>query len=171
MEVWKDIEGYENYQVSNYGRVKSLKFSKERILKPEKNNGGYLYVFLSKNCIEKRYYIHRLVAQAFIVNPDGLKEINHKNEVKTDNRVENLEWCDRKYNNTYGTCIKRRIEKLSKTVYQYSLNNKLIREWSSSHEVERQTKFAQSHINGCCNGRLKTAYGYKWSYIKEPQSN
>ena len=109
-EIWKDIEGYEGeYQISNYGNVKSLNYlrtGKERILKPGKNRGGYYYVQLYKNKA-KNHYIHRLVAQAFIKNPRNLPQVNHKDENKSNNRVDNLEWCMPIYNANYGTRNKR----------------------------------------------------------------
>lgn len=166
-EVWKNIEGYEGlYQVSNMGRVKSLKWGKERILRPI-DNKGYLLVQLWKNKKGKFYLVHRLVSRAFIPNPDNLPFINHRDECKTNNFVDNLEYCDREYNVNYGTAIQRR----SKTVYQYTLDGELVKEYPSTHDVERQLGYAQSHISKCCNGKRKTAYGYIWSYIKEPQSN
>ena len=122
-EIWKDIEGYEGlYQVSNMGRVKSVERMKwsgkcyykapERILKPRKNGGGYLVVMLSKNGKVKTCRVHRLVATAFIPNPNNLPQINHIDENKGNNHMENLEWCDSKYNNNYGTHNKRVSEKL-----------------------------------------------------------
>lgn len=110
IEIWKDILGYEGlYQVSNLGRVKSLNYHKtrkEHILKPT-NCHGYLRVNLSKNKNRKSYLVHRLVGEAFISNFDNLPEINHKDENKHNNCVENLEWCDRQYNNTYGTMLQK----------------------------------------------------------------
>lgn len=116
-EIWKDIEGYEGlYQVSNLGRVKSLdrkeyfyrgdtpveRIRKGCILSPS-SSCGYLHVNLHDGKKRKMKLIHRLVAQAFIPNPDILPEVNHKNELKTDNSVSNLEWCTAKYNSNYGT--------------------------------------------------------------------
>ena len=93
-EIWKDKKDYEgHYQVSNLGRVKSIKFGKEIILK-QKIRGGYYSVGLSKNGIVKTYYVHRLVAEAFIDNPNNYKEVNHKDECKSNNIVSNLEWCE-----------------------------------------------------------------------------
>ena len=117
-EIWKDIEGYEGlYKVSNLGRIKSLpKFhktrysgymKKERILKPRFDTYGYLMVVLCKNKKEKNYLVHKLVANAFIPNTKNYDCINHKDEDKTNNCVDNLEWCDRYYNNNYGTRNKR----------------------------------------------------------------
>lgn len=169
-EVWKDIDEYKGiYMVSNWGNVKSLNYNhtnKERILKPGKDAKGYLYVILYKDSKRKKYKIHRLVAMAFLPNTDNLIEINHKDEDKTNNNVSNLEWCERKYNVNYGTGIQRRTDKQSKIVYQYTMNGEFIREWRSAAEVKRQLGYAPSNICKCCNGKLKAAYGYIWSYIK-----
>ena len=121
-EIWKDIKGYEGlYQVSNLGRVKSLgrwvykeyrgkRWQGEKILKQIKNKFGYLRVYLYKNRKAKCYAIHRLVAQVFIPNPYNLPQVNHKDEDKSNNRVDNLEWCTSFYNNEYGTRKKRWYE-------------------------------------------------------------
>ena len=116
IEEWRTIVGYEGqYEVSSYGRVRSLdrydrmnRFWKGRILNLHTGTGGYLFVGLSSNGNEKNYLVHRMVAQAFIPNPDNLPQVNHKDEDKTNNNVDNLEWCDREYNINYGT-IKDRI--------------------------------------------------------------
>lgn len=117
-EIWKDIEGYEGlYQVSNLGRVRSVdriggrgrRFN-GRILKPKVKTGGYLLVNFSKEGKRKMFSVHRLVAQAFIPNPEGLPQINHKDENPSNNRVENLEWCDGKYNCNYGIRNERRVQ-------------------------------------------------------------
>ena len=162
MEIYKDVEGYEGlYQVSNLGNVKSLgndKTRKEkiRILTKNKKN-GYLFLILSKEGKHKRYYIHRLVAQAFIDNPNNLPEVNHKDEDKTNNHVTNLEFCDRKYNVNYGT----RTEKTSKQVLCVETG----KVYYSAYEVERQLGFARSNISSACNGRIKQAYGYTWKFV------
>ena len=121
-EIWRPVVGYEGlYEVSSYGRVKSLEKSyirkngvinhkSERILIPGKDKGGYLQVSLYCNGERHMKKIHRLVAQAFIPNQDNLPQVNHKDEDKTNNRVDNLEWCDGKYNINYGSCIDRALE-------------------------------------------------------------
>jgi hypothetical protein len=171
-EVWSPVKGYEGlYAVSSMGRVKSLerfdrfgRLVKERILKPEKNKNGYLIVALWKDGKGKMFYVHRLVAQAFLKPVAGKDFINHRDEVKVSNHYLNLEFCSHKENCNWGTAIKRRVEKCSKTVYQYSLDGEFIREYPSTHEVERQTGYSQVGISDCCRGRLKTAYGYIWQY-------
>lgn len=125
-EIWRPVVGYEGlYEVSSYGRVRSLDrydgrnhFIKGKLLKNKDNGNGYLICSLSKNGIVKNKYIHRLVVEAFIERPDGLYEVNHKDENKKNNSVDNLEWCDKKYNNTYGTRIEREIKtKIKKGIY------------------------------------------------------
>lgn len=123
MEYWKDIRGYEEYyQVSSEGRVRSkdrwtrqklgsVQLRKGRLLRLAPHRGGYLQVKLYINGGRKSFLVHQLVAQAFLANPEKLPCVNHKNEDKTDNRVENLEFCSTLYNNTYGT----RIERLRET--------------------------------------------------------
>ena len=114
-EIWKDIQGYEGlYQISNLGRVKSLeriiitnngitKKISEKILKPYLKGNGYYNIVLRKDSKTKCYFVHRLVAKEFIPNPDNLPQVNHKDENKLNNNVDNLEWCTSKYNNNYGT--------------------------------------------------------------------
>lgn len=166
-EIWKDIEGYEGYEVSNLGRVKSLDYRRtgaERVLKPAYSGNGYLFVNLYKDGKEKKHYIHRLVAAAFIPNPHNLPEINHINEQKEDNRVENLEWCTQEYNRNYGTRNERVAKAFSKPVLQLTLDGELMREWPSTHEAHRQGGYNQGTISACCRGIRNTHKGYVWKY-------
>ena len=176
-EIWKDIKGFEGiYQVSNLGRVRSLprqtnnQFGKkERILKPWIKRNGYYQIGLRKQSIVKWYLVHRLVYEAFNGSiPEGL-QVNHINEIKTDNRLENLNLMTPKENTNWGTrnerCSKKQINgKLSKPVLQFTLDNILIKEYASTHQVERELGFANGNIVNCCNGKLKQAYGYIWKY-------
>ena len=167
MEHWKSIAGYEGlYEVSDIGRVKSLKYGKEKILKPGKDRGGYLQVSLCKDGHVKTARIHRLVAEAFIQNPNNLATINHKDEVKTNNAVSNLEWMSMKDNINYGTHNKRSAETRSKSVLMFDKSNgELLATFPSICEAERVTGINISHISECCNGNRKSAGGYVWRYI------
>lgn len=173
-EIWKDIEGYEGlYQVSNLGRVRSLdswirskcnsmRLRKGRIINQRLSLQGYKRVHLSKGNTSKHYVVHRLVAEAFIPNPDNLPQVNHINEFdKTDNKVENLEWCTQEYNHNYGTHNKRVGEKQSKPVYQYTLDNQLVKVWKSTAECRRN---GFNNVSACCRGVLITVKGFRWSY-------
>ena len=163
-EYWKPVVGYEgHYQVSNFGRVKSIKFGKEIILK-QKIRGGYYSVGLSKNGIVKTYYVHRLVAEAFIDNPNNYKEVNDKDEDKSNNIVSNLEWCNAKYNNNYGTKNQRAVKKLSKPVIGVDKVTGLILEFPSVKEAERQLGISNGNICSCLKGRQKSAGGFYWYY-------
>ena len=170
IEIWKTAvykdEIYEGlYKVSNLGRVKSLWFGKEKVLKPVKRKDGYLKVILCKNNEKRTCLVHRLVASTFLENPEGKPEINHIDEDKENNRVDNLEWCDRKYNNNYGTHNERSAKAQSKIVLQLTLTGELIREWPSTRECGRNG-FDQRAVSACCRGntRLKTYKGFRWKY-------
>lgn len=192
-EKWKPVKGYEElYEVSNMGRVKSLNYNhtgKERILKSCKNSAGYLIIELYKNGIGKCYTIHRLVAEAFIPNIDNLPDINHKDENKANNYVNNLEWCTTKYNINYGTAKTRIAEKMTgrkltnehiKKIAEKNTNNPkiskpviginkvsgLIVEFPSAREAERQTGINHGNIAQCCKGKYKSAGGFLWFYAE-----
>ena len=192
-EILKTIKNYEGlYEVSNFGRVKSLEridnnnhLVKEKILKNHKDKDGYLIVVLCKEGKQKTFKVHRLVAQAFIPNPNNYPQVNHKDENKENNFVyinedgtadlekSNLEWCTNEYNHNYGTRNKRMGEtqkgntRGSKPVIQIDKHtNEVINEWISASEAQRQLGIQSSSISQCCTNYPghKSAGGYKWKY-------
>lgn len=167
MEVWKDIAGYEGlYQVSNYGRIKSLPKTvviyngaittrKEKILKQGTRAKYYKFVFLSDGKEAKHFGVHRLVAQAFLPNPNNLPEVNHKDENPANNAVWNLEWCDREYNINYSK---------ARAVVMCDTDGNEIEKFDSIKKASEKTKIHKNSISNVLSGIAKTAGGYKWHY-------
>ena len=178
-EIWRDIVGFEGYyQVSNLGRVKSVERTvkigrgcyravHERILKTRKDRDGYLHVQLWKDDKGKEYLVHRLVANAFLENSQNLPEVNHIDQDKTNNIVNNLEYCSSSYNCNYGTRNKKIAEKLSKPVIGIDKITGLIVEFPSAHEASRQIGINQSSITKCCKGKKKSCGGHIWFYADD----
>lgn len=184
-EEWRDIPGYEDsHEVSNFGRVRTKerivltrgrKYSfHPRILKVRVNPHGYVVVFLSstkycKSQANKR--LHQIVLSAFIPKPQWANQINHKDENKLNNCLDNLEWCDGHYNMNYGTRIERYRAKVmndpkrSKKVAQIDNEGCVMKIYPSLRQVKREKKFMPVHIRECCNGKLKSAYGYQWKWV------
>ena len=171
-EIYKDIKDLEGlYQVSNFGNIMSLNYhmtGRAELLKPSLDKGGYLHIYLYKDRKRKFFFIHRLVAETFIPNPDNLPQVNHKDEDKTNNSVDNLEWCDNKYNSNYGTKPERISKantngKCSKPVLQFSLTGEFIREWPSMAECTRNG-FSQGCVCLCCQGKKPHYKGFRWQY-------
>jgi hypothetical protein len=185
-EVWKDIEGFESiYQVSNLGRVRSLDryvkaynankgcitdyFRRGKTLKQQKVLGGYNAVQLLEHSRKHPKFVHRLVAEAFIQNPDNLPEVNHKDENKQNNRADNLEWCTGVYNKNYGTGKWRKTKNRRKRVQRLTLDDKPLATYESTRDAARKTGYTQSNIAAACRGEPKylNAYGSHWRYIEE----
>ena len=185
IEIWKDIKGYEGlYQISNLGRVKSLSrwintYRKGRVKKDHyvaitDNGNGYKIVCLSKDKKKQNKYVHRLVAEAFIDNPQDYKEINHIDNDTSNNRVDNLEWCDRSYNIKYSYDIgfhvapknmlgrKGKEHPISKPVKQYDLEGNFIKEYESANLASIETGICYMSIKKCRCGKQHTAGGYVW---------
>lgn len=170
-EIWKPVVGYEKYyEVSNLGRVKRLERSsdngyhlKEKIIKSTvRKKDGYCVVALCGNT----YYLHRVVAEAFIPNPNKLPEVNHKDERKQNCCVENLEWCDSSYNLRYGTRAKRSAESRGIAVRNIDTNNV----YPSATEAAKQLNANRSSITACCIGRQKTHHNQHWAYEEDYQN-
>lgn len=179
-EIWKDIPNYESvYKINNYGIIKNKKTN--RIKKTHINNSGYERVVLSKNGEDKNYSVHRLVAQAFIPNPNNFSQVNHKDENKANNSVDNLEWCTPSYNCRYGNRIKKIAEKTKithkgkhyspRTEFQKGRNAKKIinittnKIYNSMQEAYKETNVPTSNISMCCQKKIKQAGGYIWRYL------
>ena len=170
-EIWKEIPDYENYKVSNLGRVKSLKFGKEKILKNCTDSNGYLSICLSRDSKQHRYRIHRLVYESFKGKIPEELVINHIDENIKNNRLTNLEAITPVENSMYGTRLKRisksltNNSKISKSIQQVDKSTgNTIKEYPSLREASRQTGIGSGNISQCCSGKYKTAGGYIWKY-------
>ena len=190
IEIWRtpiyDGIVYDDYQVSNLGRILSLNYrrtGKAELMKPVERKDGYLRVNLRKNGECKTCLVHRLIAFTFLDNPENKPEINHKDEDKTNNFVflnedgsvdkekSNLEWSTPKENSNHGTRNERVAKaltngKMSKRVLQLSLSGELIKEWESTMECERNG-FEHTHVAACCRGKLKSHKGFRWMYYDD----
>ena len=186
-EIWKDIKSYEGlYQISNTGKIKSLErykdnhskkqLVKEKIRKQIISKTGYYTCMLTKNGNLKLFKVHRIVAEAFIPNPNNYPIINHIDGNKLNNNVDNLEWCSYSHNekeayklgliknNTYG--LKKYTDSLKKKIKQYDLKGNFLKEWNSVSEIKKELNYETTNICSCCKGKRKTAYGYKWKYAE-----
>lgn len=174
--MWKTIDGYEDYEISNNGEVRRIRYKDSSnlakyglpfYLKPRKDKDGYLKYTLVENGKPSTLFAHRLVAMSYIPNPDNKEQVNHKNGIKNDNRSENLEWCTASENiqhriNVLG--VKWKNHKSSKTVIQLDIDGNVVAHYPSAKEAKRQTGFSQGHISECCRGEIKQYNGFIWKY-------
>ncbi len=177
IEQWRSIDGYDgNYLVSSMGRVISLPNNHHRapkIMKLRLGRGGYLRVGLVRNGKQSMFFVHRLVAGAFIPNVRGCPQVNHIDENKKNNCVENLEWVTAKENTNYGTARARTSAKQKNNVHpcpviQKTLDGMEVARYVSCSDIPRLTKFKRTGVVECLRGRIQTAYGYKWEYATKP---
>ena len=189
-EIWRtpivNGEPYEDYQVSNLGRLMSLNYKrtgKAELLNPHERKDGYLQVALCKNKIPQDFLLHRIIAETFLPNPDNLPQVNHKIDTEdgrkinmvffdedgsVDEKKSTIEWVTAKENNNYGSHIERIRKantngKLSKRVLQFTLDDEFVREWVSTAECGRQG-YNCAHVADCCRGERKSHKGFKWCY-------
>lgn len=176
MEYWKDIKGYEGlYQVSNIGRIRN----ENKIISPW-TQFGYKIVGLWKDKKCKKFRVHRLVAEAFILNHNNYTQVNHKDEDKSNNSVENLEWCTQKYNNSYGNRTQKMLEtyknrhtsNAEKEVIQMYIDGTVLRTYKSLSEAARISNVSLGNLSNVCNKKShrKTLGGYKWDFKKAMES-
>lgn len=165
-EIWKGVVGHEkDYQVSNLGNVRSLNYRRTgltKMLVPKENNCGRLWVDLKG----KPYLIHRLVAMAFIPNDMNLPEINHIDENPKNNTVLNLEWCTSEDNKKSYLAHHKTGRRKTRTtpVNQMTISGNIVKRWPDSRSIQNTTGMSQWSITQCCDGKRKTAYGFKWQY-------
>jgi hypothetical protein len=160
-EIWKDVDGYEHlYQVSNTGKIRN----KSKQLSPTICSDGYARVILSKHGVRKIHYVHRMVATAFLPNDSVLPVVNHKDQDRSNNSVDNLEWCEQRYNATYADAVQKR----SRAVQMIDPNtNIVLKTFYGVREAARETGLHFPNIIQACNGIYRTSGGYKWRYAKE----
>ena len=184
-EIWKDIEGYEGiYQVSNLGRVRSLEqvrtkphprntsmtmtyITKGKVLKQRKHPAGYWTVMLYKDKVAETRTVHRLVAEAFIPNPNNLPEVNHIDENKENSRVDNLEWVTKSGNMRHGTCGERMGRKHWKAIVQMTIDGKFVKRWDCAKHASEELGLHHSAIISVCRGKANSHGGFRWRYADE----
>ena len=188
-EEWKTIPGWERYAASTYGRIVAYsspylqagipRCRKPQLIKPRfiQGNPGYWEVVLSDGKgYRKAILVHRLIAAAFIPNPNNYPIVNHKDENSSNNYADNLEWCTQKYNTNYGTHNERMARTISETAYQkrkvvqLSLDDTFIAQYKSIQEAVNTTGINRSSIGLCCQGKNKTGCGYHWMYQEDYES-
>lgn len=163
---WKVIPGYENlYEVSNHGKIARIDKG-FRLLRQRLNGRGYPQVNLSKEGVLYTVAVHRLVAEAFVPNPNHYTEVNHLDENKQNNNASNLEWCTRKHNVNYGSRTEKQSRKISKPVVGYSSVG-VVRFPSGIAAAKALSVKSSSCISACRKGKRKTAYGYRWRYAND----
>lgn len=165
-EEWRDVVGFEGlYKISNKGRVMSIRSKTPLILNPQVNKAGYHRIAIHIRPFAGHYMVHVWVARAFIPNPHNLPFVNHKDQNPSNNNVENLEWCTRLYNNTYGDALERAhttriLHGITKYVLQYDLDGRFINRYTSIYKAHKATGIPYPTIESCVNGRQMSCRGF-----------
>lgn len=160
---WRTVVEYDRYEVNELGQIRHK--DRKKILTPRANRSGYMYVNFNIGGHRTNFAVHRIVANAFIPNPNNYPEVNHKNLDKADNRVENLEWVNSTENkiHSYNSEIRKSN---GKEVEQYDLNNNYIKTFPSASAAAKYMGCSIGAISNCCNGRTKTSQGYLWRFAE-----
>lgn len=161
---WREVQEYTNYEVNQFGETRHKK--RKQILKPRSNKGGYLYVNFKINGKNTNFAVHRIVDLAFIPNPNGYTEVNHKDYDRTNNCVENLEWVTSSQNKQHAYLREENKKSRGKEVVQYSKDGELIKIYSSVSEAAKEFGCSVAAISNCCLGRTKTSQRFRWSFTE-----
>lgn len=161
---WREVKEYTNYEVNQFGGIRHKK--RKKFLKPRSNNGGYQYVNFKINGKNTNFAVHRIVANAFIPNPNGYTEINHKDYDKTNNCIDNLEWVLSSYNKQHAFLKQENRKSRGKAVSQYTKEGIFIKTFDTITEAAQELNCCVSAISNCCLGRTKTSQGFQWSFVE-----
>ena len=161
---WREVKEYANYEVNQFGEIRHKK--RKKILKPRSNNGGYQYVNFKINGKNTNFAVHRIVANAFIPNPNGYTEVNHKDYDKTNNYVNNLEWVSSSQNKQHSYLKKENKKSRGKAVNQYTKDGVFIKTFETITDAAEELGCCVAAISNCCLGRAKTSQGFRWSFVE-----
>lgn len=161
---WRQVKEHPNYEVNQFGEIRHKK--RKQILKPRSNNGGYQYVNFKVDGKNTNFAVHRIVANAFIPNPNGYTEINHKDYDKTNNCVDNLEWVTSKQNKQHAYLKEENHISRGKAVEQYDLDGNYIKTYQTISHAAKEMNCSISAISNCCLGRSKTSQGFRWKFVE-----
>ena len=161
---WREVKEYSNYEVNQFGEIRHK--TRKKILKPRSNNGGYQYVNFKINGKNINFAVHRIVANAFIPNPNGYTEINHKDYDRTNNCVDNLEWVNSSQNKQHAYLKDENKNSRGKAVVQRSKDGVYIKTFETISKAAKEMNCSVSAISNCCLGRTKTSQGFLWSFVE-----
>ena len=161
---WREVKEYSNYEVNQLGEIRHKK--RQKILKPRDNNGGYQYVNFKINGKNTNFAVHRIVANAFIPNPNGYTEVNHKDYNKKNNCVDNLEWVSSSQNKQHSYLKQQNKKSRGKAVNQYTKEGIFLKTFDSVSDAAKELGCCVAAISNCCLGRTKTSQGFRWSFVE-----